>query len=57
MWAATSPQLSTMGGLYLENCDVAEPNNTEEKGWGVRDYAVDPESAARLWTLSEELTR
>jgi NAD(P)-dependent dehydrogenase (short-subunit alcohol dehydrogenase family) len=57
VWAATSPQLSTMGGLYLENCDVAEPNNTEEKGWGVRDYAVDPESAARLWTLSEELVR
>jgi NAD(P)-dependent dehydrogenase (short-subunit alcohol dehydrogenase family) len=56
VWAATSPQLSTMGGEYLENCDVAEPNNTEEKGWGVRDYAVNPESAARLWALSEELT-
>jgi hypothetical protein len=23
---------------------------------GVRDYAVDPDSAARLWTLSAELT-
>jgi hypothetical protein len=46
-----------MGGLYLEDCDVAVPNNTEEKGWGVRDYAVDQASAATLWALSEELTK
>lgn len=57
VWAATSPRLSAMGGLYLEDCDVAEPNNTEEMGWGVRDYAVDPESAAQLWMLSEELAK
>jgi NAD(P)-dependent dehydrogenase (short-subunit alcohol dehydrogenase family) len=57
VWAATSPQLAGLGGLYLENCDVAEPNNTAEKGFGVRDYAVDPASAARLWELSAQLTR
>jgi len=56
VWAATSPRLAGLGGLYCEDVDVAEPNNTEEKGWGVRDYAVDQESAARLWALSEELT-
>ncbi len=50
VWAATSPRLAGLGGLYCEDVDVAEPNNTEEKGWGVRD------SAARLWALSEELT-
>jgi NAD(P)-dependent dehydrogenase (short-subunit alcohol dehydrogenase family) len=57
VWAATSPQLAGLGGLYLENCEVAEPNNTAEKGFGVRDYAVDPASAARLWELSAQLTR
>jgi NAD(P)-dependent dehydrogenase (short-subunit alcohol dehydrogenase family) len=57
VWAATSPQLAGLGGLYLEDCEVAEPNNTAEKGFGVRDYAVDPASAARLWELSAQLTR
>jgi hypothetical protein len=53
VWAATSPRLADVGGLY---CEVAEQNDTEEIGHGVRVYAVDPDSAARLWTLSEELT-
>jgi NAD(P)-dependent dehydrogenase (short-subunit alcohol dehydrogenase family) len=56
VWAATSPRLAGLGGLYLEDCDVARPNNTAEKGWGVRDYALDPASAARLWELSAQLT-
>lgn len=56
-WAATSPQLDGMGGVYLEDCDIAEvaPDGEEFTG-GVRSYAVDPEQAARLWTLSAELT-
>jgi NAD(P)-dependent dehydrogenase (short-subunit alcohol dehydrogenase family) len=56
LWAATSPQLSTMGGLYCEDCDVAELAGASPEFTGVRDYAVDPEAAARLWALSEELT-
>jgi NAD(P)-dependent dehydrogenase (short-subunit alcohol dehydrogenase family) len=56
VWAATSPKLAGLGGLYLEDCDVAAPNNTAEKGWGVRDYAVNPVSAERLWELSVQLT-
>jgi NAD(P)-dependent dehydrogenase (short-subunit alcohol dehydrogenase family) len=57
VWAGTSPQLDGMGGVYLEDCDVAEPapDDTEARV-GVHDYAVDPEQAARLWTLSAELT-
>jgi len=50
------PEARRLGGLYLEDCEVAEPNNTEEKGWGVRDYAVNPVSAERLWELSAQLT-
>jgi hypothetical protein len=56
-WCATSPQLDGMGGVYSEDCDIAEPavENAALRA-GVRDYAVDPEQAARLWALSAQLT-
>ena len=53
VWAATSPQLADMGGVYCEDCDVA-PVSAEGKG--VRPHAVDPAEAARLWAVSAELT-
>ncbi|MCQ9130926.1 SDR family NAD(P)-dependent oxidoreductase [Streptomyces hilarionis] len=56
VWAATSPQLAGMGGLYLEDCDVAEPAVDGDARFGVKDWATDPEQAARLWELSAELT-
>jgi NAD(P)-dependent dehydrogenase (short-subunit alcohol dehydrogenase family) len=56
VWAATSPQLDDMGGLYLEDCDVAERARSADDPHGVMDYAVDPGEAARLWDLSVELT-
>ncbi|MEX0171498.1 SDR family NAD(P)-dependent oxidoreductase [Streptomyces sp. LMG1-1-1.1] len=54
LWAATSPLLSTRGGLYLEDCDVARVSAPEEPmdDGGVRAYAVAPDAAARLWELS-----
>ena len=57
LWCATSPQLDGMGGLYCEDCDVAElvPADATDMG-GVRPYAIDPDEAARLWALSAELT-
>jgi NAD(P)-dependent dehydrogenase (short-subunit alcohol dehydrogenase family) len=57
VWAATSPQLDGLGGVYCEDCDIAElaPDGQEFTG-GVRSYAVDHEQAARLWDLSAELT-
>ena len=45
VWAATAPELVDAGGAYLADCAVAE----------ARAYATDPESARRLWALSEEL--
>ena len=54
-WAATSPRLDGLGGLYLEDCDVAAVA-TEAGASGVREYACDPEQAARLWALSADLT-
>ncbi|WUD76957.1 SDR family NAD(P)-dependent oxidoreductase [Streptomyces sp. NBC_00510] len=54
VWAATSPQLDGLGGVYLEDCDIAEPSGGDSAG--VKDWAVDPEQAARLWALSADLT-
>ena len=52
-WAAASPQLDGLGGVYLEDCEVAE---VTEEGPGVRAYAIDPDEATRLWAYSAELT-
>jgi NAD(P)-dependent dehydrogenase (short-subunit alcohol dehydrogenase family) len=54
VWTATSAALEGRGGLYLENCHVAEVTDGPG-GDGVASYAVDPAAAERLWTLSEEL--
>jgi len=57
VWAATSPQLEGMGGVYCEDCDIAEMVPADDTAVrGVRQYAIDPELASRLWTLSAELT-
>ncbi|MHC1559772.1 SDR family NAD(P)-dependent oxidoreductase [Actinomycetospora sp. C-140] len=57
VWAATSPLLAGRGGLYLEDCEVAEVVDGNASGRdGVRDYAVDPDAAARLWAVSAERT-
>ncbi len=55
VYAATAPELEGRGGLYLEDCHVAEIDDGSEARSGVRAYAVDPDAAKRLWTLSEEL--
>ncbi|MEO7059218.1 MAG: SDR family NAD(P)-dependent oxidoreductase [Lapillicoccus sp.] len=55
-WAGTSPQLEGMGGLYLEDCEVAVPWVDGGPRTGVKQWAVDPEQAARLWALSAERT-
>ncbi|MBA9058145.1 SDR family NAD(P)-dependent oxidoreductase [Streptomyces murinus] len=54
LWAATSRLLDGRGGLYLENCDAASVSAPCQAmdDEGVRAYALDPESAARLWDLS-----
>ncbi|MER7505753.1 SDR family NAD(P)-dependent oxidoreductase [Nonomuraea pusilla] len=56
VWAATSPQLAGMGGVYCENRDIAPPAPATGERFGVRDYAIDPDEAARLWHLSATLT-
>ena len=54
VWAATSQDLEGQGGLYLEDCHIASEVSDDPIG-GVESYAIDPESADRLWSLSEDL--
>lgn len=56
--AATSPMLEGIGGRYFEDCTEAEIVSHIVDGLhGVRDYALDPVAAARLWDESVELLR
>ena len=67
VFGATSPLLADIGGVYLQNSDVAPIDDAVidvdpdiaagpiELTVGVTPYAVDPESAQRLWELSERL--
>jgi NAD(P)-dependent dehydrogenase (short-subunit alcohol dehydrogenase family) len=60
VWAATSPQLDGMGGVYLEDVDIAlptDPNSPNARFAGVDAHAIDLEDAGRLWTLSADLTK
>jgi NAD(P)-dependent dehydrogenase (short-subunit alcohol dehydrogenase family) len=58
-WAATSPQLDGMGGVYCEDCDVAAPTvpgSEDARVRGVDAHAIDRDAAARLWDVSAQLT-
>lgn len=53
VYAATSPDLDGQGGLYLEDCHVAEVAHDPAATDGVRAYAIDPAIADALWAYSE----
>ncbi|SFW75682.1 NAD(P)-dependent dehydrogenase, short-chain alcohol dehydrogenase family [Chitinophaga sancti] len=67
VWAATSPQLQNIGGVYLEDVEIAKYDKTNYDSdpaykspggfAGVAPFALDMEAAQKLWTLSEELTQ
>lgn len=57
VWAATSPKLNDLGGLYCEDCEIARPASAYTESFcGVCDYAADLDEAERLWSLTESLT-
>jgi len=56
VWCATARTLNARGGLYCEDCDVAElAGENEPRHRTVKPYAVDPDSAARLWQETEQM--
>jgi len=57
IWCATSPALAGMGGVYCENADIAQAVPADHQPLdGVLPWAMDPDAAERLWTLSEAMT-
>jgi hypothetical protein len=59
VWAATSPLLEGIGGVYCEDCDIAEPTvvgSPTARARGVDAHAIDVGDAARLWSSSAELS-
>lgn len=56
VWCATSPSLDSMGGVYCEDCDIAQGVAPDHQPLdGVLPWATDGDAAERLWQLSEDL--
>lgn len=57
VWAATSPLLDGMGGVYCEDCNIgALADENTPRGSGVYPHIRDEALAEALWARSEELT-
>ena len=59
IFAATSPRLDGMGGVYCEDADIAnleDPDNAMGRFFGVKPYAIDAANAAKLWDVSAAAT-
>jgi hypothetical protein len=61
VFAATSPLLAEIGGVYLKDSDISQvddeprPMSEIEPPSEVMSHSIDPRSAERLWGLSEQL--
>jgi len=56
VWAATSPLLEGMGGVYCEDCDIAAPASEDNPMGGVHPHVRDEALADALWAVSEDMT-
>jgi len=61
LWSALSPELKDKGGVYCVNCNIASVEREsddfhlvqrKERQNGVCPYAIDKESAHKLWDIS-----
>ncbi|WP_420368735.1 SDR family NAD(P)-dependent oxidoreductase [Curtobacterium sp. L1-20] len=52
---AASPLVEGVGGRYFEDCAEAVPATDDAPLVGVRPWALDPDTAQRLWDVSEGL--
>ena len=55
VWAGVVAPAEEVGGLYCEDCHVAEPSEGPQIMGGIRAYALDPDNAKALWAKSEEM--
>jgi NAD(P)-dependent dehydrogenase (short-subunit alcohol dehydrogenase family) len=56
LWAATHSLLDNVGGVYCEDCNVSDVVPDESNAFtGVRQWAIDSETAQRTWTETETL--
>lgn len=61
VFAATSPRLAEIGGVYLKDNDISvvddtpRPLTADSIPAEVVSSSIDPSSAQRLWTLSEQM--
>ena len=56
VWAGVVAPVETVGGLYCEDCHVAElVDDASQVRAGVRSYALDAKNAQALWALSEKM--
>jgi NAD(P)-dependent dehydrogenase (short-subunit alcohol dehydrogenase family) len=55
VWAGVVAPATDVGGLYCEDCHVAEIVTDPAVRGGVRPYALDPDRAKALWAKSEEM--
>jgi NAD(P)-dependent dehydrogenase (short-subunit alcohol dehydrogenase family) len=54
VWSGIVASADEVGGLYCEDCHVAEPSEGTDLV-GIRAYALDPDRARALWAKSEEM--
>ena len=59
LWAATATELVERSGAYCEDCSIkgiVAPDHSDMTTGGVKEWAIDPEAAERLWALSVSRT-
>jgi NAD(P)-dependent dehydrogenase (short-subunit alcohol dehydrogenase family) len=58
VFVATSPLLAGIGGRYFEDChqaQIVDPKIGQESQHGVAAYALDPQTAEKLWDVSLQM--
>ncbi len=56
VWCATSALLAAGGGVYCEDCNIAEPVPYDSRAMsGVRPWVRDVEAGKALWAMSERM--
>jgi NAD(P)-dependent dehydrogenase (short-subunit alcohol dehydrogenase family) len=55
VWSGFVAPADLVGGLYSEDCHVAEPATSAGVRGGIQPYALNPDTAKALWAKSEEM--